>query len=567
MPQLFPNSVSSTQNLTINTSYPLTGGGSVALGGNLTLAVSSSQNSTRLQYGVSPAPNGTIANFVINNTSSSLSVPYADVYLNGQIQLTANYSLTGNVLSFNTAPSSGALIYAVFSQPSDQRQMYTLTPVTDGVTTIFSFPTAQPFGSYVDTYVGQNMKTVGADYFLDINNGVYTVNFIAAPTSGSSLVAVFDASVNSGRGQYSVSPAANGSTTTFQIIGGNPSSSYIDVFVNGLFKAEGVDYSFQYVSGQWTITFVTAPTSGASIVTVFAPTTVLPSPSSVSSVGLALPSSVFTVTGTPVTTVGTLTGTFSTQAVHTVFAGPTSGTAVPTFRTISTADLSDVANIALKNTANTFTANQTAPTFIGALTGNATTATTSTNVAGGALGSLPYQSAASTTTLLAGNTTTTAQVLTQTGTGSVSAAPVWTTPTGTGSPVFSTSPTLTGTTLTNILEANKFIASGTLPTVTVGAGAGTGATVSVTGHDGAGTITITLGTTGSYTAGILATVFFSVAYPTTPPVSLTPIVNSASAACQVYSNRGAAQFNVTASVAPVGVTGNQIFYDYHIVGV
>jgi len=60
----------------------------------------------------------------------------------------------------------------------------------------------------------------------------------------------------------------------------------------------------------------------------------------VTSVGLALPISVFTVTGSPVTTSGTLTGSFATQAANTVFAGPTTGSAAtPTFRALVTADL------------------------------------------------------------------------------------------------------------------------------------------------------------------------------------------------------------------------------------
>lgn len=53
------------------------------------------------------------------------------------------------------------------------------------------------------------------------------------------------------------------------------------------------------------------------------------------------------------------------------------------------------------------------------------TAATATSVAGGVLGSIPYQSAANTTALLAGNTTTTKKFLTQTGNDTVSAAPSW----------------------------------------------------------------------------------------------------------------------------------------------
>lgn len=59
----------------------------------------------------------------------------------------------------------------------------------------------------------------------------------------------------------------------------------------------------------------------------------------VTSVALALPVSVFTISGSPVTTTGTLTGSFNTQTANTFFAGPTTGAAaVPTFRAIVTDD-------------------------------------------------------------------------------------------------------------------------------------------------------------------------------------------------------------------------------------
>ena len=61
---------------------------------------------------------------------------------------------------------------------------------------------------------------------------------------------------------------------------------------------------------------------------------------SVTSVGLALPASVFNVTGSPVTTTGTLTGTLATQPINTLFAGPASGSAgTPTFRALTSSDL------------------------------------------------------------------------------------------------------------------------------------------------------------------------------------------------------------------------------------
>lgn len=66
--------------------------------------------------------------------------------------------------------------------------------------------------------------------------------------------------------------------------------------------------------------------------------------SGVTSVGLSLPSSILEVTGSPVTSTGTLTGSLKKQNANTVFAGPDSGSsaAVPTFRSLVAADLPTV---------------------------------------------------------------------------------------------------------------------------------------------------------------------------------------------------------------------------------
>lgn len=62
----------------------------------------------------------------------------------------------------------------------------------------------------------------------------------------------------------------------------------------------------------------------------------------VTSVALSLPN-IFTVSGSPVTTSGTLTGTLATQTANYVFAGPTTGSAAaPTFRALVAADIPDI---------------------------------------------------------------------------------------------------------------------------------------------------------------------------------------------------------------------------------
>ena len=70
------------------------------------------------------------------------------------------------------------------------------------------------------------------------------------------------------------------------------------------------------------------------------------------------------------------------------------------------------------------------------------TATSATNLAGGALGSVPYQLLSGTTTFLAGNTTTTPNFITSTGVAGLATAPTYTSSTGSGNVVLATSPTL-----------------------------------------------------------------------------------------------------------------------------
>jgi hypothetical protein len=61
--------------------------------------------------------------------------------------------------------------------------------------------------------------------------------------------------------------------------------------------------------------------------------------SGVSSVGLSMPSD-YTVSGSPVTSTGTITVTHSNQSAHTVFAGPVSGSpGAPTWRSLDTSDI------------------------------------------------------------------------------------------------------------------------------------------------------------------------------------------------------------------------------------
>jgi hypothetical protein len=141
-------------------------------------------------------------------------------------------------------------------------------------------------------------------------------------------------------------------------------------------------------------------------------------------------SSVATSTTTPA-----LTFTLSTQTANLVYAGPSSGSAAaPTFRALVAADLPAIS----------LTAGVTGTLPIANGGTNGTTAATGFNNLSPMTtsGDIIYGGASGAGTRLAGNTSATLSVLTQTGNGTVSAAPVWTTSTGTGNAVFSSSPTL-----------------------------------------------------------------------------------------------------------------------------
>src|ERR1700722_6103972 len=77
----------------------------------------------------------------------------------------------------------------------------------------------------------------------------------------------------------------------------------------------------------------------------------------VTSVGLSLPGSIFTISGSPVTTSGTLTGSLISQTANTFLASPDGSSGLPTFRAIVASDIPSLsglyANTALSNLTST----------------------------------------------------------------------------------------------------------------------------------------------------------------------------------------------------------------------
>lgn len=115
----------------------------------------------------------------------------------------------------------------------------------------------------------------------------------------------------------------------------------------GMSAGSAISYGYDKASKTWFIIAAGGAGSGGS--------------GGVTSVGLLLPTAVFTVSNTPVTSTGTLTGTFNTQNANTVFSGPSSGAAaVPTFRALAASDIASL----LPSGANGYLLAQDGSTFI-----------------------------------------------------------------------------------------------------------------------------------------------------------------------------------------------------------
>lgn len=155
----------------------------------------------------------------------------------------------------------------------------------------------------------------------------------------------------------------------------------------------------------------------------------------VSSVGLGLPSSMFTITGSPVTSTGTLTGTFKAIAKNLVWAGPATGSNAATApRLLVGADLPLPGAATLGGVFSKAAVSNQFLTAIVAADGSVTSAQPAfTNISGTLAGAQLPTFTGDVTNSAAAMTVAKIQGTTVTGT------------TGSGNAVLSASPTLTGT--------------------------------------------------------------------------------------------------------------------------
>lgn len=220
-----------------------------------------------------------------------------------------------------------------------------VVPVTSGGTGLGTIPTNGQL--LIGNGTGYTLNTLGYGAGISVTNGLGTI--IVANTGVLSNIAGTGISVSSATGNVTIantgvlsfSAGTTGLTPATATTGAVTLAGKL-VIANGGTNSTSTPTAGAVPYGTGTAyAFTAAGTSGQVLTSAGAgtPTWTTPTTGTVTSVGLALPS-IMSVSGSPVTTSGTLTGTLTTQAVNAIFAGPSSGAAAaPTFRALTTADI------------------------------------------------------------------------------------------------------------------------------------------------------------------------------------------------------------------------------------
>ena len=306
----------------------MTGGGQLT--GNVTLSVAPKGiNSTLINdTGVAAGVYGNATNipvFTVDSTgrvTAATTVPATGG--SGSFVPTTTQVIAGNGLTGGGALSSNVTLTANFSAVAPQSGFQTGSA---GVLNTLSR------GDHKHPAVDLSADDQ-VDNILGLNNG----------GTARSLVMQPGAIIWSGADGLYVGPAG----VAGQVLLSGGTSQYTWSNQSGLNVGQanningGVANQVLYQTGVGTTGFVPAPTSANTVLYWNGTNLVwgsVPGTGTVVSVGLALPAD-FVVSGSPVTTSGTLTGSWLAQPANRILSGPTSGVdATPTFRSLTNQDI------------------------------------------------------------------------------------------------------------------------------------------------------------------------------------------------------------------------------------
>jgi hypothetical protein len=220
-----------------------------------------------------------------------------------------------------------------------------VVPVTGGGTGLSTIPTNGQL--LIGNGTGYTLNTLGFGAGISVTNGSGTIT--VANTGVLSNIAGAGIAVSGATGNVTIANTgvlsfAGGTTglTPAAATTGAVTLAGKLVIANGGTNSTAIPTAgaIAYGSGS-AYAFTSAGSSGQVLTSAGAgtPTWTTPTVGTVTSVGLSLPSQ-FTVTNSPVTSSGTLTGSWNNQTANYVLAGPTTGAAAaPTFRALVSGDI------------------------------------------------------------------------------------------------------------------------------------------------------------------------------------------------------------------------------------
>lgn len=248
-----------------------------------------------------PSSSGTVTSVAATAPAAGFTISGSPITTSG----TLGFTLANDLAALEALTGSG---FAVRTAHETWAQRY-IQGTVDKITITNSDGIAgNPTATISATYVGQtSLTTLGT-----ITTGVWSATDIL-------FSAIQQIATSSILGRVTAS------TGDVEVLTGTQATTLLNVFTSSLKglapSSGGGTTNFLRADGTWA-----APSGGSGTVT---------------SVGLSLPS-IFSVSGSPVTTAGTLTGSLATQTANTLFSGPSAGgAAAPTFRAMVTADVPD----------------------------------------------------------------------------------------------------------------------------------------------------------------------------------------------------------------------------------
>ena len=346
-----PNSALTNSSITVGSTAISLGGSATTIAGLTSVtsttfvgALTGNASSATTATTATTATNAT--NIAITDNTSSVSTYYPVL----SVATSGNNPATTSSTKISFVPNTGVLTATSFSGAG--------TGLT-GTASSLSIGGSAPAGSLTGTTLASNVVTSSLTTVGTIGTGVWNGTAIGIAYGGTGLTSTpTNGQIDIGNGTNFTRSTITGTASQVSVTNGSGSitlslPSTINVNTSGNAAtatsattatniAGGSNLQIPYNTAAGTTAFITAPTITSTYLQYNGTGFAWASASglgTVTSVALSLPS-IFTVSGSPVTTTGTLTGTFNTQTANTVFAGPASGSAAtPTFRALVSADI------------------------------------------------------------------------------------------------------------------------------------------------------------------------------------------------------------------------------------